>query len=248
MANKVKSLKLQIPEYISIDKYRDINSYKGQSKFGRLVYTVAKLTGEPFDEVRLWDLDSLTKVSNLYAGIADHNNFFYPIVKWRDKLYGYSSIRKATLGEYIDLETYCKDLENNMAKVAAILYRPIEKHRLGNLSFDTKQGIEVVNNKTDKVFDKYTLEKYDSNKRVEVEDDFDGFPVHLFLGAISFFLNTGSLYLNNIAFSREKISWTEKTKNEIIIMENLLENTGDGSQRFTNSLRPMHFQSLETTA
>ena len=245
MANKVKSLKLQIPEYISIDKYREINSYKGQNKFGRLVYTVAKLTGEPFDEVRLWDLDSLTKVSNLYAGIADHNNFFYPIIKWRDKLYGYSSIRKATLGEYIDLENYCKDLENNMAKVAAILYRPIVKHRLGNLSFDTKQGIEVVNNKTDKVFNKYTIEEYDSNKRADVEEEFKDFPVHLFLGAISFFLNTGSLYLNNIAFSREKITWTEKTKNEIIIMENLLENTGDGSQRFTNSLRPMHFQSQE---
>lgn len=246
MANKVKSLKLQIPEYITVDKYREINSYKGQNKFGRLVYTVAKLTGEPFDEVRLWDLDSLTKVSNLYAGIADHNNFFYPIIKWRGKLYGYSSIRKATLGEYIDLETYCKDLEENMHRVAAILYRPIEKHRLGNLSFDTKQGIEVVNNKTDKVFDKYTIEKYDSDKRAEIEDDFKDFPVHLFLGSISFFLNTGSLYLNNTAFLREKITWTQKTKNEIIIMENLLENTGDGSQRFTNSLRPMHFQSLET--
>lgn len=246
MANKVKSLKLQIPEYITVDKYREINSYKGQNKFGRLVYTVAKLTGEPFDEVRLWDLDSLTKVSNLYAGIADHNNFFYPIIKWRGKLYGYSSIRKATLGEYIDLETYCKDLEENMHRVAAILYRPIEKHRLGNLSFDTKQGIEVVNNKTDKVFDKYTIEKYDSDKRAEIEDDFKDFPVHLFLGSISFFLNTGSLYLNNTAFLREKITWTQKTKNEIIIMENLLANTGDGSQRFTNSLRPMHFQSLET--
>ena len=184
----------------------------------------------------------------MYAGIADHNNFFFPIIKWKDKLYGYSSIRKASLGEYIDLETYCKDLENNMDKVAAILYRPIVKHRLGKLSTVTKQGIEVINNKTEKVFDRYTVEEYDSNKRREVEDDFKEFPVHLFLGAISFFLSTGSLYLNNTAFSREKITWTEKMKNEIIIMENLLENTGDGSQRFTNSLRPMHFQSQEINA
>ena len=41
------------------------------------------------------------------------------------KLYGYSSIKKCSLGEYIDLETYCKDMENSMHKVAAILYRPI---------------------------------------------------------------------------------------------------------------------------
>jgi len=248
MANKTKNLKLQIPEYISIDKYREINSYQGQNKFGKLVYTVSKLTGEPFDEVRHWDLDSLTKVSNLYAGIADHNNFFFPIVKWKDQLYGYSSIRKATLGEYIDLETYCKDLENNMHKVAAILYRPIKKHSLGKLSTITRQGIEVVNNKTEKVFDKYTVEKYESDKRREVEDEFKKFPVHLFLGAISFFLSTGSLYLNNTAFSREKITWTEKMKNEIIIMENLLENTGDGLVRFTNSLSPTLFQSQEIVA
>jgi hypothetical protein len=248
MANKTKNLKLQIPEYISIDKYREINSYQGQNKFGKLVYTVSKLTGEPFDEVRHWDLDSLTKVSNLYAGIADHNNFFFPIVKWKDELYGYSSIRKATLGEYIDLETYCKDLENNMHKVAAILYRPIKKHSLGKLSTITRQGIEVVNNKTEKVFDKYTVEKYESDKRLEVEDEFKKFPVHLFLGAISFFLSTGSLYLNNTAFSREKITWTEKMKNEIIIMENLLENTGDGLVRFTNSLSPTLFQSQEIVA
>jgi len=248
MANKVKSLKLQIPEYLTVDNYKEINSYKGQNKFGRLVHTVHKLTGEPLEEVRYWDLESLTQVSNLYAGIADHNNFFYPIVKWRDKLYGYASIRKATLGEYIDLENYCKDLEENMHKVAAILYRPIEKNRLGKLSFVTKQGIEVVNNKTKNVFDKYTIEKYDSTKRADVEDEFRDFPVHLFLGGISFFLSTGSLYLNNTAFLRKKITWNEKTKNEIIIMENLLENTGDGSERFTHSLRPMHYQSLETSA
>lgn len=248
MAKKVKSLKLQVPEYLTVAKYREMNSYTGQNKFGRLVHTVHKLTGEPFDEVRHWDLESLTKVSNLYAGIADHNNFFYPIVKWKDKLYGYASIRKATLGEYIDLENYCKNLEENMHRVAAILYRPIEKNRLGKLSFVTKQGIEVVNNKAENVFDRYTIEKYDSNKREEVEDEFQEFPVHLFLGAISFFLSTGSLYLNNTAFSREKITWTEKTKNEIIIMENLLENTGDGSERFTHSLRPMHYQSQEIEA
>ena len=248
MANKVKSLKLQIPEYLTVDNYKEINSYKGQNKFGRLCHTVHKLTGEPLKEVRHWDLESLTKVSNLYAGIADHNNFFYPIIKWRDKLYGYASIRKATLGEYIDLENYCKNLEENMHKVAAILYRPIVKNRLGNLSFVTKQGIEVVNNKADNVFDKYTIEEYDNIKRADIEDEFREFPVHLFLGAISFFLSTGSLYLNNTAFSTEKITWTEKTKNEIIIMENLLENTGDGSERFTHSLRPMHYQSLATNA
>jgi hypothetical protein len=246
MANKVKSLKLQIPEYLTIEKYEKMNSYKGQNKFGRLVHTVSVLTKEPFDEVRHWDLDSLTKVSNLYASIADHNNFFYPLVMWKGKLYGYSSITKASLGEYIDLENNCKELEGNMHKVAAILYRPVVKHRFKDLSYVNKQGIDVVNNKTEDTFKMYTIEKYDSDKRADVEEEFKEFPVHLFLGAISFFLSTGSLYLNDIAFSRKRISITRQLKNKIQITESLLANTGDGSVQFTHSLKPMYFRSQET--
>ena len=94
-----------------------------------------KLTGESLASVRQWDVESLTRVSNIYADIADHKELFHPIIEWKGQLYGYSSIKKCSLGEYIDLETYSADMENSMHKVAAILYRPIKKHRFESIMF-----------------------------------------------------------------------------------------------------------------
>lgn len=240
-------LKLEVPEYLSIEKYCDMNNYKGQSKFGKLVHAVSVLTGEPLASVRQWDVESLTKVSNIYAGIADHKELFHPIIEWNGQLYGYSSMKKCSLGEYIDLETYCADMENSMHKVAAILYRPIKKHRFESIMFGVKQGIKTAINKVDNVFDWYEVEKYDSNKRRLVEEEFKDFPVHLFLGGLSFFLSSANLYLNRIAYLKKQISKKQMMILNQKIMENPLQNTGDGSAVFTNSLSPTFYRSLETS-
>ena len=48
-----------------------MNSYKGESNFGRLVHVVAALTGLDKEEIRSWDVEALTKVKNI--------DFDYPI-------------------------------------------------------------------------------------------------------------------------------------------------------------------------
>ena len=101
-----ETLQLTVPEYMTIEQYAAMTSYKGQSKFGRLVHTVSILTGQSKEKVRMWDLDSLSKVSNLYADIADHKELFHPLLEWDGVEYGYSNIKQFTLGEYIDLEEY----------------------------------------------------------------------------------------------------------------------------------------------
>jgi len=73
-----EKLQLTVPDYMSIEEYAAMTSYKGQSKFGRLVHTVSILTKQSKEKVRMWDLDSLNKVSNLYAEIADHKELFHP--------------------------------------------------------------------------------------------------------------------------------------------------------------------------
>lgn len=241
-----ESLQLEVPEFMTIQKYADMNSYTGQSKVGKLVHTVAALTGEDKDYIRKWSTDSLIKVANIYAKIADHKQYFHPIVQWKGKLYGFASIKNANLGEYIDLELLCKELETNMHKVAAILYRPITKHRFKDIFFNVKQGIKVAKNKVDNPFDWYELEEYDNVKRKEVEEDFKEFPVHLFLGALSFFLSTGSLYLNNIAYLEKTLTKKQTTEIEKEILESLSQNIGDGGELYTTSLRPIYYQSLET--
>ena len=242
---KTVSLKLEVPEYLTIQKYCDMNGYKGTSKFGKLVHAVSVLTGKPLSDVRQWSVESLTKVSNIYAGIADHKELFHPIIEWNGQLYGYSSIKKCSLGEYIDLETYCADMENSMHKVAAILYRPIKKHRFDDIAFSVKQGIKTAVNKVDNVFDWYEVEKYDSDKRRLVEEKFRDFPVHLFLGGLSFFLSCGNLYLNRIAYLKKEITKKTMEKLDKMTLENLSQNIGDGSVAFTNSLNPIYYQSLE---
>lgn len=242
----IKSLQLEIPEYMTISQYADMTSYKGQSKFGRLVHTVSSLTGQAKADVRMWSLDSLAEVSNLYANIADHKELFHPLIEWDGVLYGYSNIKQFTLGEYIDLETLSKDLENNMHKVAAILYRPVKKHMFDSVAFTLKQGIKIVRNKVESPFDWYELEKYNNKTRKEVEEKFKKFPVHLFLGALSFFLSTGSLYLNNTAFLAKQITKKQTTELEKEILESLSQSTGGGGEPFTHSLKPLYYQSLET--
>lgn len=243
-----KSLSLEIPEYLTIKQYSDMNSYKGQNKFGRLVHTVAALTGYSKEEVRRWDVDSLIEVSNLYADVADHKDFFHPIIEWNGKLYGYASVKKCSLGEYIDLENYAKDMENSMHKVAAILYRPVTSHKFNDILFNVKQGIKVARNKVSNVFDWYDIEEYDSSKRLKVEEEYKDFPVNLFLGGVSFFLSSASLYLNHIAYLRGQITKRTMMKAESLMMESLSLNTGDGLVRYTHSLKPMFYKLQETSA
>lgn len=237
-----KNYQIEIPEYLTAGQYVEMNAYKGDSNFGRLVHTVSALTGIDKAEIRTWEPSSLTKVSNLFSGLADHQNEFHAIVEWNGELYGYANIRQASLGEYLDIEQFGKDLQSNLHKLAAVLYRPIEKHRFKSLEFMIKQKVKMVSNKVENVFDWYTLEKYDSNKRKEREEDMKDFPAHILLGAVSFFLSSGVLYLNSIRYSNKEITKTEMMEIEEMTLRNLSENIGAGGGLFTTSVSPVFYQ------
>ena len=241
-----KRITLNIPEFLTVEQYARMSSYKGDSPFGRVVHTVSALSGYSFNEVRQWDVDSLIEVSNQFAGIADHNNEFHPIIEWEGQLYGYAHMRQTKLGEYLDIEKLAKDLENNMHKLAALFYRPITKHSIGGLEFSVNQSIKTAKGDIEHVFDYYEIEKYDADTRRDREEQFKQFPVHIFLGALSFFLSTASLYLNHIAYSRGEITKAMKMTMEEEVLRNLSQNIGDGSLRFTNSLKPIYSQLQET--
>lgn len=241
-----QTLQLDVPEFVSIDKYREINSYKGEDTLGRLVHTVSKITGKPKEEVSSWSIDSMKRVSNVFADLADNNEEFHSLIEWNGTLYGYAHIKQASLGEYVDLENLCNDLENNMHKVAAIFYRPVIKHKFDSIKFTVKHSIKMASNEVENVFDWYDIETYDSKKRKEREEEFKGFPVHIFLGALSFFLSTASQYLNSIASSEKKISKTKMEKMNNIILGSLLVNTGGGGGLSTTSRSPIYYQYQET--
>lgn len=237
-----KAFDIELPEYLTIEQYVKLNGYKGDSNFGRLVHTVSAITGFDKKEVRSWKLSSLTDIANHFAEVSDHNNEFHSLIEWNGKLYGYADIKKASLGEYIDLENLAKDMENNAHKIAALLYRPVKQHRFKTLEFHVKQKIKMLKNDVENVFDWYTLEDYDSEQRRMVEEEFKQFPAHIFLGAVSFFLSVGSLYSTNTLYSEGII--TEKMMKEMTTdqLQVLSATTMAGGGLSTTSLSPIYYQ------
>ena len=71
-----ETLQLTVPEYMTIEQYAAMTSYKGQSKFGRLVHTVSILTGQSKEKVRMWDLDSLVRYLTYMQTLPIIKNYF----------------------------------------------------------------------------------------------------------------------------------------------------------------------------
>lgn len=228
---------ITIPEYLTIQQYIDLqNIPDSEHSLEQALYIISVLTDIDTEELKYWDLDSVKQINEYVSDLIDPKNEFYPLVEWNGVLYGYSNITQQTLGEYIDLENLCKDVNNNLHKIVSILYRPVTKHKFDSLSFQLKHRLKVVRNSgVANVFDGYTIEKYDNEKRKEVEDSFLHFPVTVALGAMSFFLLVGSQYLNNTV----SLETSMKMENQKLT-ESLLGSIGGGSGLSTHSLKPIY--------
>jgi len=236
-----KTIQIEIPEYLTVEQFDRINSIEKEEKLDQIAITLSALTGYDEEEIKTWSVDSLQNVYDKFKDLGDNQNEFHSIIEWNGTLYGYSDIKSMTLGCYIDIENLSKELKGNLHKIAAILYRPITNHRFDSLSFQVKQRIKMLNNKVENVFDWYEIEQYDSKKRKQREEEFKAFPAHILTGALSFFLSTGSLYLNSIP-SSEILSSKIKKKMNWLTMENLLLNTTGGGGLYTNSVSPIYYQ------
>ena len=236
-----KTIQIEIPQYLTGEQFDRINSIEKEEKLDQIAITLSALTGYNEEEIKTWSVDSLQNVYDKFKDLGDNQNEFHSIIEWNGTLYGYSDIKSMTLGCYIDIENLSKDLKGNLHKIAAILYRPITNHRFDSLKFQVKQRIKMLNNKVENVFDWYEIEKYDSKKRKQREEEFKAFPAHILTGALSFFLSTGSLYLNSIPSSE---ILTKKLKREMnwLTMESLLLNTTGGGRLYTNSVSPIYSQ------
>jgi hypothetical protein len=242
MANKIT---LDLPEYISIDLYQQVEAYKGDSPFGKLIKSVSVITGLPVSQVREWPITTLTQIANDFAELADPKETFHTLFEYDGEMYGFANIKQTSVGEWIDLETFTKNPEGNLHKIAAILYRPVTDHRFGSLKWAVKSHVKSLRDSIENPFDYYTIEKYDSDKLDKRADKFKNLPVDIVLGGVSFFLSTASLYLNHIQYLEGNMSRRTKERHENQILS-LLESIGGGLVPFTVSLRPTYFQSLET--
>jgi len=241
-----KQITFDLPPFLTIGQYQKMNAYKGDSNFEKLITLVEAVTKYPKEEIGTWDLNSLTTIAKKFQGLASPDNEFHSLIEWNDTLYGYAHMDKATLGEMVDLENLTKDFEGNLHKIAAILYRPVTEHNFDSVSFTVKQKLKIVNNNVENVFDWYDVEMYDNKKRKKREEGFKDFPVHILLGAVSFFLDTVNLYLTTTLYSGKRISKQEMKSLMKTFMLNLSQNIGHGGGLSTTSLSPTYLTLQET--
>lgn len=244
---ETKTIQLEIPEYLTIRQYMDMVKESGiESKIQKNLHIISSITGISKDELQYWDLESLKEVAELLTNLGEPNGEFHSIIEWNGTLYGYSDIKQQNLGQYIDIENLCKDIDNNLHKIAACLYRPITDHKFNSTKFILKNSIKVLVEKdVVNVFDYYNIERYDSEIRKKREDEFLNFPVSIALGAISFFLVNASQYLNNIAFSQILTKKKLKQMNQTLL-ESLTLNTGAGGGLSILSPKVEYLQLQET--
>ena len=242
-----KNYKLEIPEYLSIDLYQQLQNLEHLSELGKLIEAIHVFTGIDRDELKTWDITDLGRVAKDYSDI-DTKEQFYPLIKLDGKTYGYADISTMSLGEFIDLENLCKKPNINLHEIMAVLYREVKSHKFDNFIWNVKHNVQITRKKVDNVFKWYKIKEYSSEDRVVDSNVMKELPVSLALGALSFFLSTASLhYLNSINSSempvKEKamIGMAKKRTMEA------LTHIGDGLQQYTLFPRRIYSPSLGET-
>jgi len=225
-------IQVTIPDYFTVKHYKALTHITSLDEMDQMLYTICALTGFTDEEVLEWDIKTVATVYNeLNQVMANVKPEFYPIIEWKGKLYGYSSMSKMSFGEYIDLDTLTKDTQKNINQLLALLYRPVVKNELQTAKYLTRSTIKALKYDVENVFDYYTIEEYDPVKRKQVASEYDDFPAEMALGAMGFFLSTKAQLLNDSLTSSPNDQKKTKKMKTIDKMKSRLANTTAGFLR-----------------
>jgi hypothetical protein len=204
--------------------------------------------GVDIEEVRKYTPIALQQVySTLLSSFEDLQPQFHPIFELDNVLYGFKSITSMTTGEYIDLERLCKQPQENLEEIMAILYRPIVKNRFKGIKWAFKSTYKVALGEAENLFKYYEVEDYDNSKREENSQTLSNIPASIGLGALSFFLVLGTYYSVSSSLSslppQQQMTEIKKMNQELDTL-----NIGGGLLRFITSLEHPFYQSVERVA
>jgi len=240
-----KNYKIEMPAFISIEKYQELTNLEHLSDIGKMVRTINVFTGIDEDEIKTWAVNDMGKVAKDFSTKLDVESQFYPIIQIKDVTYGYADISTMTLGEFIDLETLCQKPQVNLHEIMAVLYRPIKTHRFDKLTWKAQHNIQLMRKQVDNVFKWYTLEEYNNDNRVVDGESMKELPVGFALGALSFFLGTASLLsTNSQTYSNQNLTkgMNKKVKKQIL---EAMRHFGDGLARYIHSPKQIYSVSQE---
>jgi hypothetical protein len=228
-------IKIEYPNYLNIKDWKYFKSLDDDTTTAKMVNFISYLSNVPQEEI-----ESLTpqEIQATYLKIlqtfGDVDSKFFPVIEINGVLYGFSSIAKMTLGEYMDLERLAKEPNDNLEEIMAILYRPITKHSFNGIKWNFIKTFKVGFGKVENLFKYYTIEKYDSSKRAEQADVMATIPVSFALGALDFFLVVGS---NSLLSTQVYLSSSKKERKKKMEAVKKLATVpiGDGLLQFITS-------------
>ena len=241
-------VQINIPEYLSISDWKYFTSLEHLDDSEKMITLISKMGGVDIEEVRKYTPIALQQVySTLLSSFEDLQPQFHPIFELDNVLYGFKSITSMTTGEYIDLERLCKQPQENLEEIMAILYRPIVKNRFKGIKWAFKSTYKVALGEAENLFKYYEVEDYDNSKREENAQTLSNIPASIGLGALSFFLVLGTYYSVSSSLSslppQQQMTEIKKMNEELRLL-----NIGDGLLRFIISLEHPSYQSEEKTA
>ena len=229
-------IKFNIPDYLSIQDWKFFQSLEIENENEKMVKFLSRITD--IDEGKILELTPFALQSTYSAVLTQLGNpdpTFFPVFELDNQLYGYSSISKMTLGEYIDLQKLTKSASLNLEEIMAILYRPIKKQSFQGITWAIKSKIKVGKGEVENLFKYYTLEKYDSSKRAIQAGKMKDLPVSFALGALAFFL-----VLTNTSLLSTQVSLLPKTDQEEMmkkVKQTASIPIGDGLAQFITYLK-----------
>ena len=172
----MKEVKLTIPNEwsdITIGIYQEyvkIQEGKGSEK-NKVIRSLALLCNTSPFVVKKMAYTDLLEIMNIIKGMIDTEpteDDFVKLFNFSETEFGFvPNLNKLTTGEYIDLESYCKNPIENLHIIMSILYRKV----------------------TNKVNDRYAIEPYNPDEFKE--ELFKDCPMNIALSSLGFFLTLG---------------------------------------------------------
>lgn len=196
---------MNIPTYLTLNHYRKLQNVTELKSPSDLVDVTQLITGEDRDKILdlpKGEIDELVK--QIFDLFTDSQPKFWPVFEFEGVEYGFTPPSKMTLGEWIDVESYSKNWQDDLASMMAVLYRPITKHNWNNPAWVTKYNIKLLQDKDTSAFDIYDVEKYDTETHKQRSKSFQNLPVEVALGAMAFFLTLNLKYAENSVISSLK--------------------------------------------
>ena len=231
---------ITLPDYLTIKHAEQIKGCNLNSTED-VIDLISFIIDKPKDEIKTWELPSIQKIFKLIMELLEESKpQFFPIIEFKEQVYGFNPPSKMSLGEWIDIETILKNEPSNLAKLMSILYRPIAKHHYKSFMWKVKYDWKILNNVKTSPFETYTVEKYDADKCVA--EDFESFPIKVANGALGFFLVLSLKSLENTLTSLPpEHQAMMKSMNDLIIQQ-AFQPTMDGSSPSITSVSRIYSQ------